>query len=199
MRHTSFGENKNQILDRFFSYLRMKRVTPILKSFNRPITVADLGCGYEPRSLLNLMNKFPQITSASGIDLSISQAEFHPKIRIVEGNLNEPLPYPDNSFDLVFSMAVLEHLDNHELALTEAFRILKKDGTLLLTTPSPLSRPILEFLAYKLKVIDEHEIRDHKNYFSKKDLEEKFKETGFRNIKAKTFQFGFNNLAQGTK
>jgi SAM-dependent methyltransferase len=45
------------------------------------------------------------------------------------------LPYPDNSFDVVISRSVLEHIFNLEVALKEIARVLKKDGISMHTFP----------------------------------------------------------------
>lgn len=200
MRKTSFGETKKgNFLDKLFLNARIKQVTKEISNLNKDSIVADLGCGYKADFLLELINTFPNISMATGVDLSVYKTSPNEKIRLIEGDLNNHLSLADNSFDLVFSTAVLEHLENYRLAVQEIYRILKKGGVLCLTTPSPMAKPVLEFLAYKLKIIYEHEIRDHKNYFSKDDLEKLFKEVGFNDVRVRTFQFGFNNFAQGTK
>ena len=47
---------------------------------------------------------------------------------------NETIPMPDNTYDLVFSNSVIEHLPNPELAASEMFRILKPGGYLYCQT-----------------------------------------------------------------
>ena len=42
----------------------------------------------------------------------------------------------NNYFDLIISLAVIEHLENPTIFLNEAFRVLKPDGYLYLTTPN---------------------------------------------------------------
>lgn len=44
------------------------------------------------------------------------------------------LPYKDNSFDLVISDQVIEHLENPKKAIEESYRVLKKDGIAIHTT-----------------------------------------------------------------
>ena len=45
------------------------------------------------------------------------------------------LPYADDSFEYVIMSEVLEHLENPLPALEEIYRVLKKDGVLLLSVP----------------------------------------------------------------
>ena len=71
-------------------------------------------------------------------------------------------------------LAVLEHLSYPEDILKEIHRVLKKDGRLIITVPSKIAKPILEFLSYKMNVIDRLEIEDHKKYYNKKDTQKAF-------------------------
>ncbi len=51
-------------------------------------------------------------------------------------NLNESLPWKEQTFDAVFSTEGIEHLENHFSFLRGICRILKPGGILLLTTPN---------------------------------------------------------------
>jgi SAM-dependent methyltransferase len=51
-------------------------------------------------------------------------------------DLLKRLPYEDASFDVVLLVEVIEHLENHRVALGELARILKPGGVLILTTPN---------------------------------------------------------------
>ena len=49
---------------------------------------------------------------------------------------NAPFPYSDDTFDFVFHLDVLEHVEHPQRFLTECRRILRPGGTLLLSTPN---------------------------------------------------------------
>jgi SAM-dependent methyltransferase len=51
-------------------------------------------------------------------------------------DLLRQLPYDDASFDVVLLVEVIEHLENHRVALGELARVLKPGGVLVLTTPN---------------------------------------------------------------
>ncbi|MFH2107720.1 MAG: class I SAM-dependent methyltransferase [Chrysiogenia bacterium] len=58
---------------------------------------------------------------------------FNPEhYRLIE---NERIPFADDSFDLIVSIEVMEHVENLENFLKEAWRVLKVGGTFAWTTP----------------------------------------------------------------
>ena len=50
-------------------------------------------------------------------------------------DLNQPLPYQSETFDLIFSDNVFEHIQNLLQLIKECHRILKKGGHLIVKTP----------------------------------------------------------------
>jgi SAM-dependent methyltransferase len=65
--------------------------------------------------------------------------------RSINVNLEEePLPVPDESYDLVLCFEVIEHLEKDPMAmLYEINRVLKQSGLLYLTTPNSISARIV--------------------------------------------------------
>lgn len=154
-------------------------------------TLLDIGCGWEARLLQDIE---PYISYGYGIDFKAPIIETE-KIKTFEYTMQDKLPFENNSIDIVTMLAVLEHLTDPLAICKEISRILKRDGLLVITVPSKASKPVLEFLAYKLKIVSESEIRDHKEYFDKKSLFELFyKIENMQIMNHKYFQLGMNNF-----
>jgi ubiquinone/menaquinone biosynthesis C-methylase UbiE len=62
-------------------------------------------------------------------------------VNVVRVNIeDQPLPFPDNTFDTILLCEVLEHMERDPMAmLSEVNRILKDNGTLIVTTPNAVS------------------------------------------------------------
>lgn len=181
---------KEPILEPFLRKMRINKVLPIIKKYPSS-KLLDIGCGFNYKFLLEVE---PYISEGYGIDFKVPELK-KGKIITKQIKLNNKLPFNENSFDFVIMLAVLEHLDHPVEIVEEIERILKPKGKLILTVPSRSSKPVLEFLAYVLKVIKEEEINDHKKYYNYKDLEKLFKNTNKLKIqKHRYFQFYMNNF-----
>jgi len=180
---------KEPFLEPILRKLRIARVLPVLKRFPE-CKLLDVGCGWEAKLLKSVES---YIASGTGVDFKAPDLETE-KLKTITITLNDKLPFEDNSFDVVSLMAVLEHLEHPLDILREIRRVLKKEGILVGTVPSKAAKPVLEFLSYKLGIVNEAEIRDHKQYFNKKDLVKIFAEAGFEKTEHKYFQLGMNNF-----
>jgi ubiquinone/menaquinone biosynthesis C-methylase UbiE len=90
------------------------------------------------------------------------------------------MPFKDNSFDLVFSLGLVEHFNKkeRELLLKEQTRVLKDNGYLICLVP--LMSPSLNFLYVKLN----YDLRKGFKHFltTKRGMEKHFKDGGVKII-----------------
>jgi len=108
---------------------------------SEPKQILDLGCGIGGSSLY-LAKKFPQ-AQVTGITLSPVQAS-RAKERAFEKGLSDRasflvadalfMPFPDNSFDLIWSLESGEHMPDKHKFLQECDRVLKPGGKLIFAT-----------------------------------------------------------------
>ena len=197
MRNKSFGytEASLSIFDKIIRFLRFKRIIDQVPNGSK---ILDLGCGYQAELLINLTNK---IKHGVGGDIYVKEKIKHQKITLVQVNVNQKLPFKEDSFDVVTSLALIEHITKPSVHLKEIYRVLKPGGKLLLTTPDKKSKWLLETAAFKLGIISKDEIADHKRYYDSSSLLEALLRAGFsRNkIDIKTFLFGFNIFVKTEK
>lgn len=191
-RHHAHFQYKEPLLERTLRRLRLQKIVQHIPDHAR---VLDLGCGYD-YYLLRLIAQ--RIDYGIAMDLSV-QPSHDEKIKTIEHDLNTLLPLPSNDVDVVVLMANMEHLSKPLVLLHEAYRVSKPGGLVIITTPSVYAKPLLEFLAYRLHVVSEPEIRDHKMYFNRGILRDYLQQAGFSNIHHRYFQFYMNNFVLATK
>ncbi|MGB8216466.1 MAG: class I SAM-dependent methyltransferase [Candidatus Methanoperedens sp.] len=116
--------------------------------------ILDMGCGNKPYAHIFREEKY------IGIDLPVSEsANKEDKKADIHGSVLE-LPFRPNSFDTVISLQVLEHVPEPQKMLEEAYRVLKKDGCLILTAPMTwglheIPNDYYRFTRYGLKYLAE--------------------------------------------
>lgn len=71
------------------------------------------------------------------------------KFKYVIGDVQN-LPYPQNTFDTVIPLGVIEHFLNPDKVMNEMYRVLKTNGHLILMTPNKYSFGILD---KKIKIL----------------------------------------------
>mgnify|MGYP005991855427 FL=1 len=134
----------------------------------------EIGCGRG--EILKSFKNFG--LEVEGVDLSTEAREFNKNIKVQVLDIeNDILPYPSNSFDIVFSKSVLEHLSNPDRYMKEAFRVLKPKGILLTLVPDWESNYKIYFDDYT-----------HKTPFSKLSLEHILKINDFKEVNVYKFR-----------
>lgn len=119
--------------------------------------ILDVGCG-DAFFLSQLNDKKNHLY---GIDYSKRALDFAKlfnqgkALELVQGAWEE-IPFEDNYFDIVTSIAVLEHIkpENIHICLKEAYRILRDTGLLILAIPTHnLKKPKKHFRHFRLDEI----------------------------------------------
>lgn len=149
------------------------RVDIILKLAGKNVKILDVGCydGSIAEFLKRNGNK------VFGIDSSLEAMKLTKAkgIDCIKGDINEEITFiRDNSFDIVLAAEVIEHVLNPGDFIEQAKRILKKGGTLILTTPNLASLGRRLYLLFGRNPLIEIGIDDgeagHIRYFVKDTL-----------------------------
>jgi SAM-dependent methyltransferase len=104
-------------------------------------SILDFGCG-SARVLPHVAALAPEARCA-GCDVDIAAIAWasahHPELTFAHSGYESPLPFPDASFALVYSISVLSHLreDLQDRWLAELARVLVPGGVTLLSTHGP--------------------------------------------------------------
>lgn len=98
--------------------------------------VLSVGCG--PGVLLNEVCELHPSIRATGIDISADRVQEalqrnreNPRLKFVRGDA-QAMPFPSDSFDLVYSRMLLQYLREKEKAVAEMVRVCKPGGLVLL-------------------------------------------------------------------
>ena len=127
--------------------------------------ILDFGCGSGALAL----HLRSQGLDARGLELNndMIRKSIHPPIRpfisLYDGSF--PAPFPDGSFDCVYSSEVLEHIPNVEQAVAEMARL--TSDRLILTTPDISAIPI----GFSASLVPWHLLEGtHVNFFTQTSL-----------------------------
>jgi SAM-dependent methyltransferase len=104
----------------------------LLNAALHPGAVAlDAGCGRTTR----LRNYRDRIVRLVGVDSDEEAGRENPYLdEFVSSNLDEPLPFAEDTFDLVYANFVVEHLGEPERTFLEWRRVLRTGGQLVVVT-----------------------------------------------------------------
>jgi SAM-dependent methyltransferase len=104
--------------------------------------VLDLGCG----SGYGIASLAPHARSVAGVDVSTAAVEYareqyrFPNLRYEEIIADRPTHFPAESFDVVLSFQVIEHVVDDAAYVAEIHRLLRKGGVALFITPDRRTR-----------------------------------------------------------
>jgi len=144
----------------------------VTRHFAAESKLLDIGCG-----IGWLAEKFPAYT---GIDGSPEAVEIARRLgrEVIEGDVDEPLPFADEAFDAVVMKDVLEHVANPVALVREARRVLAPGGLVFASSPDA-----------QRWVWDDY---THRRPFTKKSFRLLFAEQGFT-----VEQVGYESVSPG--
>ena len=130
-----------------------------------PPSILDVGCGTGLNH--SVLSRFGNVFS---IDISATALAFSRKrgITSLERCDAEATSFPDETFDLVTALDVLEHTEDDLSVLQEMWRIAKPNATVLITVP-----------AYGFLWSEHDEALHHRRRYSSHELRNKITNTGF--------------------
>lgn len=120
--------------DYFAKYLT---VNNIMAEENKKKTILDWGCG-PGRVIRNMPELMPDF-DIYGADYNEKYIDWNKQhiqnVKFYKNNLTPPLPFKEESFDIIYAISVFTHLseENHFAWSQELLRVLKKGGIIFLT------------------------------------------------------------------
>lgn len=137
-----------------------ERVSRIYQIFNEEIernknlSILDIGCadGYISSYFVD------KGAEVYGLDISAKNIQFAKKLGIKArlGDVVNGLPFENDKFDIILMGELIEHLFDPDSVIRETYRVLNKNGILILTFPNLASLPnrIRLVLGYHLMHFD---------------------------------------------
>ena len=185
---------------------QQRRLQMILDAAGERIhgAVFEDGCGVG--SYLQRLSAPDNLTIGLDIEFerTLDAAQKNP--RVICG-VGEHLPFPANSFDLVLSNEVLEHVQDDRESVREIVRTLKPGGRLVLFCPNrgyPFEThgiywqgnyhfgniPLVNYLPRRMR----DRLAPHVNVYTRKDLQKLFKDLPVKVVQRRTIFGAYDNI-----
>lgn len=182
------SNNKYNI--RELSLLRWPTISYLLEKYlnlaNKDIDLVDLGAG--DGSTLDLLRRNYSIIG-KGIEISelASEKARQRGFEIVTQSIEFPLPFPNDSIDVIICSEVLEHLRYPQKALMNVKNVLKNEGLLFLSVPN------LGFIRNRIRLLkgmnpfdgNEYHLSVHLHHWTFRGLRQFLLDHSFRVIQFK--------------
>jgi len=128
----SFEDSNNVTVQRcFFAY-------EIAAAYVKDKIAADIGCadGYGTQYLANFASQITGVDySEETVKLASAKHKEKTNLKFVRAAV-PPLPFEDNSLDVLTAFQFIEHIHNRKAFMTDVKRVLKPGGIFLCSTPN---------------------------------------------------------------
>jgi SAM-dependent methyltransferase len=191
------------LLERFLATKRAGQANMLIPHRYRSGKILDIGSGAYPFFLLTT-----SFSEKFGIDktfrVSTSEKLGDHTLALIQHDIEskDPLPFVNEYFDVITMLAVFEHLTPQRLpeVFRDVYRILKKGGLLVITTPASWTSPILKGMAL-LGLVSSLEIMEHKGLYTSDSISDTLRECGFvsGNIRIGHFELYMNTWVTAQK
>lgn len=153
----------------------------------------DFGCGAEP---VLLQKASPYIRWGIGFDYDANNVR-QGNILVRKAHITDSFPLPDYSATCVSMTAVIEHFSQEDALslLVACQKVLLPAGRVILTTPTPQGKWVLEPVAQLTPLVAKAEVFDHKHYYSQNELGYLAVKAGLTLALYKRFEVGCNSAA----
>lgn len=179
-------------LEKFLAIQRSKISNNLIPENLRTGSILDIGCGSYPLNLINTI--FNHKYGLDRLDNSFDNSFKDYGINLIKFDMEKEnkLPFKDNSFEVVTMLAVFEHIEPSKLEenISEIYRVLKKDGVFIMTTPAIWTDKILRAMS-KFDLVSKEEIEEHKDAYSPAKILPYLTKSGFNK---QSIQFGYFEL-----
>lgn len=129
-----------RLAEREFSYWWHVGRLRIIESYLRKqargkkdLRILNVGCG--TGGTIATLERYGTVDNVDASDEAVTRMQQlgYQRVRKIDG---AELPYPEKTYDIVGAFDVLEHIRDDAAALSEWRRVLKDDGSILLTVPA---------------------------------------------------------------
>lgn len=175
--HISRKLQKRVIDEKNFTYRNL--LTILQRYIKGKSDILDMGCGVGTVAFY-LASKGKNVTgieiSKNALNVARENAKLFGFDERIDFLLSDfPNTIPSREFDLIICSEVLEHLENDKMAVKKIYGLIKKEGVVIISTPSK-NAPL-----YKLGLLEKFDKKvGHLRRYTLEELRTLFEETGFK-------------------